>query len=174
MFNFFYVNLYMKTFINLAVIYTIIILVHLLLLKMKEIEIMKTKIEKFQEKKQKTKKTEIKLPNPMEEKDASFNDNIQENFDEYDETSMKKDLLSFINDPQPSMLNVDQQQSIDDIYRNPEISDEFLEKGVPEITDNRNLKFDTLTYENDKEMNTGMIGNGLMAFDSMDMAFGSF
>ena len=165
MFNFFYVNLYMKTFINLVVIYTIIILVHLLLLKIKEIELMKTKMKKI---------VVSKTVEPVYETQKSFNDTIQENFDEYDETSMKKDLLSFINNPQPSMLNIDQQQSIDDIYRNPELSDEVLERNVPEITDNRILSIDTLNYEDDKQMNTGIIENGLMAFDYMDMGLSSF
>jgi hypothetical protein len=155
----------MKTFINLVVIYTIIILVHLLLLKIKEIELMKTKMKKI---------VVSKTVEPVYETQKSFNDTIQENFDEYDETSMKKDLLSFINNPQPSMLNIDQQQSIDDIYRNPELSDEVLERNVPEITDNRILSIDTLNYEDDKQMNTGIIENGLMAFDYMDMGLSSF
>ena len=115
-----------------------------------------------------------KTVEPVYETQKSFNDTIQENFDEYDETSMKKDLLSFINNPQPSMLNIDQQQSIDDIYRNPELSDEVLERNVPEITDNRILSIDTLNYEDDKQMNTGIIENGLMAFDYMDMGLSSF
>ena len=155
----------MKTFINLVVIYVIIILVHLLLLKIKEIEIMKSKMNKI------INKNEIK---PMVESTKSFNDSIQENFDEYDETSMKKDLLSFINDPQPSTLSVDQQQSTEYLYKTPELSDEVLERTVPEITDNRILAIDALNYEDDKEMNTGLIESGLMAFDSMDMGFSTF
>lgn len=154
----------MKTFISLTVIYTIIILVHLLLLKMKEIENMKKEINKFQ----KRKKPIINLD------DNKVGKEIKETFDEYDETSMKKDLLSFINDPKPSTLSVDQIQSVDDIYRQSEISDEVLQRTEPIVKDNRILAIDTLSYENDKEINTGIIEDGLMAFDSMDMGFSSF
>ena len=152
-------------FINLIFIYVLIVIVHLLLLKMKEIEEIKKTIESYSNKKNKNQETMNKS------KKGPMGIEIKESFNEYDETLMKKDLLSFINDPQPSTLMVDQKQEIGELYKEPEINEQKLEINKPKVKDNRLLAIDTLEYENDKEINTGKMDNGLMAYDTMDFGY---
>lgn len=152
-------------FINLIFIYVLIVIVHLLLLKMKEIEEMKKTIQTYS-----NEKNTIKEPVNKPKKEP-MGIEIKESFNEYDETLMKKDLLSFINDPQPSTLMVDQKQEFGELHKHPQIDEQNLEVIKPHVKDNRLLAIDTLEYENDKEINTGKMDNGLMAYDTMDFGY---
>lgn len=151
------------------VIYLLIIITHLVLIKMKEINKMKKELtlyKKTYEIKDKTDGFKIEEYKNIE----SFNP-VNEI---YDETLMKKDLLSFINNPEPSTLSVDQKQELDNIYKQTSIDENTLERTEPNVKDNRLLSIDTLNYENDKEMNTGLVGDNIMAFDNELMEYSAF
>lgn len=159
----------MKNMFTYLVIYLLIIITHLVLIKMKEINKMKKELtlyKKTYEIKDKTDGFKIEEYKNIE----SFNP-VNEI---YDETLMKKDLLSFINNPEPSTLSVDQKQELDNIYKQTSIDENTLERTEPNVKDNRLLSIDTLNYENDKEMNTGLVGDNIMAFDNELMEYSAF
>jgi len=144
----------MKDLFIIILLYVILIIAHLLIMKIDELK----KI-----------KEQLNMPNKL-----NFNKKKEqfETLDKiFDETMMKQDLLSFIEEP---MQSFSQEQEQDYIYKPVELDDEPLNIEIPTVTENRIKVIDELQYENDKMMNTGNLGNGLNAYDDTELGFASF